>query len=170
MEILIFPGFSASNKEWAVETKNSLSLIAPTTLIESKHWNTEKKDSDWIEKAVQEISEKIGDKKVNILAKSIGTYVLMKVLAEKSENIEKIILCGVPLTDLDEDDKKLYQNLEEFPAANLLCIQNENDNHGSFADTEKFLHAINPEFTVISKPREDHNYPYPEDFVKFLSL
>ena len=92
----------------------------------------------------------------------------MKVLAQKPEIFNKLILCGIPVDDFLAGDDKLYEALKSLPAEKILVIQNENDNHGSFMKVEALIHQINPQIKVISMPRDDHDYPYPEDFREFL--
>ena len=82
--------------------------------------------------------------------------------------INKIILCGIPIADFLPGNDQYYDALKAKPPENVLCIQNENDKHGSFISIKNFIHSINPNIKVISKPAADHNYPYNEDFVTFL--
>jgi hypothetical protein len=75
----------------------------------------------------------------------------------------------VPLNDLTDEDKNHYTALVSIPTNDILVIQNENDNHGTFAEVESFIHTINPQIQIVSRPRDDHDYPYPEDFKAFLA-
>jgi predicted alpha/beta-hydrolase family hydrolase len=168
VETLIFPGGAVNTREWANLIGEQLNSELPTEVIEWRHWGTEVREDNWIEKEAQRVVERVGKGRINILAKSIGTAVAMTVLRLKPEIVNKLILCGVPLHDLSDNDRLLYNQLKDFPHPNLLCLQNENDNHGSFGEAEKFLHAINPDIGIISRPRADHDYPYTEDFINFL--
>lgn len=168
MKTLILPGFSPSNEEWADGICKELNLKNPTEVIKWKHWKAGSTEDDWINKEAQRAIDKIEDYQVNILAKSLGTLVAMIVLRLKSRIINKLILCGIPLTDLNETNKLMYEPLKRFSGSDVLCIQSQNDNHGSHLEAEKFVHSINPKIRIISKPRDDHNYPYPEDFINFL--
>ncbi len=168
METIILPGFSVSNKVWAEEVKKN--LAAESTVIHWPHWKTGKTEANWITKETQKIQEKYGDRQINIIAKSIGTVVAMSILKFKSPKVNKLILCGIPIGDLLSEDYKYFTVLKNFPTDNILCIQNENDNHGSFAQAEKLIHSISSMITVVSKSRADHEYPYFEDFNAFLQL
>ncbi|KKT73934.1 MAG: hypothetical protein UW69_C0052G0007 [Microgenomates group bacterium GW2011_GWA2_44_7] len=168
METLILPGFSLKNKDWAEETKIKLSSYLPATVIYWDHWTTGFTESNWIEKEVKKIADTIGNMQVNILAKSIGTAISLQVIKQKPNSVNKLILCGIPTRDLNPGDQIYYVPLKSFPPDQVLCLQNENDNHGSYAEAEKFIHSLNPDLKVISKPRSDHEYPYSDDFISFL--
>jgi len=167
MNTLILPGYSSKNKDWAEEIKRRLAPKIVSRIIYWSHWETGQFEEGWIEKEVEKIldSEK---SQINVIAKSIGTIVAMKILKLKPQLINKIILCGIPIYDFKPGDGKFYQVMESISADNILCLQNENDNHGSFIDVEKFIHAINQKVKIVSKPRSDHDYPYSDDFIKFL--
>ena len=167
MDTLIVPGYSLKNKDWAEETKRELAPRIVSSIVYWPHWETGQSEEGWIEKEVEKFLAN-EESQINIIAKSIGTLVTMKILKSKPQLINKIILCGIFIYDFKPGDEKFFQVLESINADNVLCFQNENDNHGSFADVEKFIHAINPKIKVISRPRSDHEYPYPEDFIKFL--
>lgn len=132
------------------------------------HWNSGQTKNNWIEKEAQKIIDNYKNGKVNIIAKSVGTMVCMSVLKLRPELVNKIILCGIALNDFFSEDKKEFLILKNLSPENILCIQNINDNHGSYSEVEQFIHQINPRIEVISKPRDDHNYPYSENFINFL--
>lgn len=173
MKTLIFPGFSLKNKDWAYEMKKSLDSKLSTEVVEWEHWTSGNTDfaswSEWLEKETPRVLKQIGDGQVNVLAKSIGTLVIMNILKMKPNLINKLFICGIPLNDIKENDKLLYKILNYFPGEKIICIQNENDNHGSFSEAKKFLNSINSNIKIISKPRDDHDYPYSEEFINFLS-
>lgn len=93
----------------------------------------------------------------------------MVVLKLKPELINKIILCGIPIRDFLKGDEKYFEPLKKFPSDKILCIQNKDDNNGSYEEVDKFLHSLNPNLKIISQPRSDHEYPYLDEFVDFLS-
>lgn len=169
METIILPGFSIKNKAWAEEIQKGLSSISSTSIINWAHWDTEKSEADWIEKEAEKTILTIQGKQVNIIAKSIGTAVAMVIIKLTPELINKIILCGVPTHDFLVGDEKYYEPLIKFPPSKILCIQNKDDNHGSYKEVEKFLHSLNTNLKIISQPRSDHEYPYLDVFIDFLS-
>lgn len=173
MKILIFPGFSLKNKDWAYEMKKALDPKLQTEVVEWEHWSSGNTDfanwNEWLEKETPRVLSQIGKEQFNILAKSIGTLVAMDILKMKPNLINKLFICGIPLNDIEENDKGSYKMLKNFPQEKVICVQNENDNHGSFSETKEFLCSINPNIKIISKSRDDHDYPYPKEFINFLS-
>jgi predicted alpha/beta hydrolase family esterase len=168
METIILPGFSSKNKDWADDIREKLKGVVPATVIEWKHWQTGKAEAGWLDTEAKEICSNIREP-INILAKSMGTVVAMMVLKLKPEYINKIILCGVPINDFLEGDQKYYGPLKEISSEKFVCYQNEKDNHGSYQEVEKFIHSLNQKINIVSKPRSDHEYPYPDEFIDFLT-
>lgn len=166
MDTLIIPGFSLKNKDWAEEVQKNLDPINIRIHYWS-HWETGQAEDSWIDKETKKIINR-ENLTINVIAKSIGTLAAMKILKLRPKLINKIILCGIPLNDFHPGDESVYEVLKLLDEKNILCIQNENDNHGTFFDVEKFVHAINPNIKIISKSRSDHDYPYFEDFAEFL--
>lgn len=168
MKTYVLPGYSDKNKSWIDETVEKIMPIISVSGIYWKHWNGSQTVDGWIEEEAQRIISDSNNEKVNIIAKSIGTMVCMAVLKLKPELVNKIILCGIPFKDFLSNDEKRYELLKEISPENILCVQNEQDNYGSFTKAESFIHSINQNIKIISKPREDHSYPYSDDFIKFL--
>lgn len=168
MKILILPGYSLKNKIWAEELKNELGLGDKIQIAYWEHWETGSSTDDWLNAEAQKIINGLITP-VNIIAHSAGTLVAMKVLKSKAHLINKIILCGIPVNDFLPGDQNLYEALNLLKPENILCVQNENDNHGSFLQAEKIIHAINSNIQIISQPRSDHLYSYPTEFQEFLA-
>lgn len=167
MKTIILPGCSLKNKGWAYQTSTELVPKANSIVFYWSHWEDPEVKPEW-QKEAEGVIKSAGGEEFNLLAKSIGTFVSMFVLA-RGAKVNKLILCGVPVLDFQEGDEKPYEVLRDFPAENILCLQNENDNHGSYREVEKFLHSINPEIKIVSKPRDDHEYYYSADFKRFLA-
>lgn len=169
MNTLILPGYSINNKEWAEKTKIQISPYFPTIIHMWKHWQTDTKEENWIQTEVTSILNLIGNDKLNIIAKSIGTLVTTFVLKSFPEKVNKLILCGIPLKDINKKDLQNYAYLKKIPYGNILCIQNENDPHASYEEVKNFLSTtVDYRINIVSKPRNDHEYPYPEEFINFL--
>lgn len=168
MKTYILPGYSDKNKSWIDETVEKMAPAVSAHGIYWKHWDGSPTVDGWIEEEAQRIISDSNNEKVNIVAKSIGTMVCMAVLKLQPELVNKIILCGIPLKDFLQNDGKRYKILKDFSQCNILCIQNEQDNYGSFTKAESFVHTINQNIKIISKPRDDHYYPYFDDFIEFL--
>src|SRR6185369_12160887 len=132
------------------------------------HWTDTEQKFDVEEKA-KLISGLSRQKEINIIAKSIGTLAASYVIKNNPEQVMKVILCGIPLTDFSDQDKETMKtNLKDFPVHKIIVFQNDKDPHGSFNQIKEFLQDVNPNIKLISKPREDHDYPYYEDFQAFI--
>ena len=166
MKTIILPGYSLHNKAWALEIKKSLSFKQSVLVHEWQHWQLG--GALHPKHEIGKILKEIGRDKVNLIAKSVGTMVAMHLLAEIPEQINKIILCGLP--SVSEERKKLFTaSLSDFDSKKIVVYQNIKDPLGSYAEVKDFMNAVNPKIKVIEKPRSDHHYPYFEDFKKFLN-
>ena len=163
MKTIIIPGYSSKNKEWANEVK---SHTDNSEIVEWPHWS-DSTHKFHVKDEVFKLQEIIKDEDVNIIAKSIGTLVLMCYL-EKNKINGKIILCGVPYNDLNENDKSSYKILSDFDPTKIIIIQNSLDEHGSFEEARRFISGYNPNIKFIEKAGSTHEYPYYEEFNKFL--
>ncbi len=162
MKTIIVPGYSHKNKDWAEEV---LKQIPESEIYEWKHWSDINVRFNAKEEA-QNIKNRVGDEPVNIIAKSIGTLVVSILL--KNLKVEKIIFCGIPINDINEDDKWNYKVLSDVDANKVIVFQNTDDEHGSFVEVRKFLSQINPNIKIVEKPGKTHDYPYFEEFKEFL--
>lgn len=186
MKIIILPGYSIKNKEWAQEAVDYfLKENANACIHNWNHWkqknNTKriKQTGLNIDFEVDEILKIISDEKVFILAKSIGTRVAMKLLIRIPRQIEKLILCGIPSIDdrelklnenIIEQSNSLYQmGLKNISADKIICFQNSADPLANYQDVKHFLETINFSIKLIEKPGNDHHYPYYEDFAGFFT-
>jgi len=164
MQILVLPGFSLANKDWAYEAKKQLGN--EVLVHEWKHWQTGN-DSDF--KMSQEIASvlaEIGSQKVNVLAKSIGTCVAVQMLAKWQA--EKVILCGIPTGIFEKNEGYYEEALANFPVEKIVIFQNENDPFGKYLEIKDLVTKINSQIKIVKSPRADHNYPYFADFKEFF--
>ena len=87
METIILPGFSEKNKDWAEEVKKNLK--GESTVISWAHWEMGEAEKEWTTKEAQKIEENYKNKTINIIAKSMGTVVTMKVLQSKNVKVNR---------------------------------------------------------------------------------
>ena len=168
MNTIILPGFSLKNKDWAEKIKLEIESTFLVTIHSWKHWNTGSAQPGWTNDEFNSILKSLPNEKVNIIAKSIGTLVACLIAKSNAVKINKLILCGIPVNDISENDKDTYQNLKNLSVDKILCIQNEKDPHGSLEDINILLSKINRNIKIVSKPRADHEYPYADEFINFL--
>lgn len=169
MKIFILPGYSVSNKEWAYGVKTKLMPDFDVAVYEWKHWTEAGKSLDIGIEVASIVDYSKNEDKIDIIAKSIGTLVLMKLLEVIKPKIRKVILCGIPLNDLKEEDFSAYKILENIThPENIICFQNSEDPHGNYQQLFAFLDNINSRIKIIDKGGNTHEYPYYEDFFNFL--
>jgi pimeloyl-ACP methyl ester carboxylesterase len=164
MITFILPGYSPSNKEWLEECAGSLKVEGTIRPIFWEHWEDPDVKFQPKEKASLIARHTKGDK-INIIAKSIGTLVATYIIEQIPNQINKVIVCGIPLGDIKGQEAVIKKVLGSLDRGKIICFQNENDPLGSFAEVRKFLP---PEIKLISKPRSDHSYPYYSEFNNFL--
>jgi predicted alpha/beta-hydrolase family hydrolase len=164
MKTIILPGFSIHNKDWAKEVANNLDDNA--VIHNWLHWENGKSSLN-LKEELKNITEEIGEDKVNIIAKSVGTMVCMHLVKTIPKKINKIILCGIP--SVSKMRKDLFTtSLLGFNSKNIIVFQNTKDPFGNYENVNKFMKDINNIIEVIKKERSDHDYPYFKDFKKFL--
>ena len=168
MVTVILPGYSIHNKEWLEETAQKIGTDGEIRPIYWEHWTDPDSKFDAKEKA-RLLDGVAGKRVVDIIAKSIGTFVAGYIIEKSPEKIRKVILNGICLADLAEDEKEILKSaLKLISPGNIICFQNEEDPHGDFNQAKNFLSGVNTKITVISKPREDHEYFYIDEFRDFL--
>ena len=167
MKTIILPGYSPHNKDWAEEMKKRMKLGHNVFIHEWKHWGD--KGSLSLAYETTKILEEIGKEKVNFLAKSVGTRVAANIIPRISEQINKVIFCGIPTTGKSEETKKLYAfGLSCISPGDIIVFQNSKDPLANYSEVKKFINSLSPLVKVIEMPCPDHNYPYPEEFENFL--
>lgn len=167
MVTVILPGYSPRNKQWVEETAKNLKIGGEIRPVFWDHWTDPDKHLRPKEKAQDIIDIANGDK-INIVAKSVGTLVATYIARGVPDQINKIILCGIPSIS-DERLKIFKEAFVNFPAERIVVYQNEGDPFKSPKEIEVFVSKINPEIKVTSKPRSDHHYPYYEEFDSYLT-
>ncbi len=165
MKTIVLPGYSLHNKDWALEIKKSLSFRQSVLVHEWQHWQLG--GTLHSKHEIGKILKEIGREKINLIAKSVGTMVCMHLLSEIPEQINKIILCGIP--SVSEERKKLFTfSLSGFSERDVVVFQNTKDPLASYEEVKKFMKDVNPKIKVIEKERSDHNYPYFAEFNEFI--
>lgn len=165
MKTIILPGYSPRNKSWADEIKSKLNLGHKILVHDWEHWQGAKSLSP--KREIARILQEVGGDEVNIIAKSVGTYVCAKLIPELGSRLRKVILCGIPSTS--EKRKEIYQKVfSNFSRKDLICFQNAGDPFVRHEEVKRFMAKINPKIDVVKKDRNDHNYPFPDEFNKFL--
>lgn len=170
MVTFILPGYSPQNKIWAEDTANKLNLNQEMRPVFWNHWGDPSKEFDPQEK-VRLIIDVARQNSINIIAKSIGSLVASYIIQEVPERMQKVIFCGIPLNDINEEQKEVIRKaLEGFPEDKITVFQNIDDPHGTYDQVSDFLAKVNSKINIISKNRSDHEYPYYKEFREFLVI
>ncbi len=167
--MLVLPGYSLKNKDWAYVVKRNLGSIFDVVVYEWKHWSDSNVNLNFNEEVVRIVGFTRSENKLNIIAKSIGTVVCMLLLDDLKERVNKIILCGICLNDLKEEDFSAFKILKSFDTDKIIVFQNNNDPHGNYQQVFAFLDKINPKIKIIEKEDDTHEYPYFEEFTRFFT-
>lgn len=167
MKTIILPGYSPSNKDWALEIQKELSLDHKPEIVFWGHW--EKSDHKFNPREeVEKLAEIIESERVNIVAKSIGTLVAALAIMRFDDLINKVILCGIP-TGIFEESRGVYvEALAQFPHDKIVIFQNESDPYGRYEEVKDLVEAVTEQIEIVKTPRSDHSYPFFEEFKKFL--
>ncbi len=131
------------------------------------HWTDPDKHLKPKEKSRLIIDVSHGDA-VNIIAKSVGTFVTAYVVAQIPGKVNKVILCGIPSV-FDVRLKIFREAFADFPAEKVLCFQNERDPFANPSEVGEFMKKVNSKIKVKAMPRADHQYPYFDEFNEFLA-
>jgi predicted alpha/beta hydrolase family esterase len=166
--LLILPGYSLHNKDWAEEVKKNIEQTTNNKVLVHnwRHWT---EGSFSLTYEISKIKEEIAkETNVDIIAKSVGVAVAMEIIPQISSQVGKVVFCGIASITGSDREAALKNVLDVVSVKNILCIQNAKDKFVKYSDAEKFYHSINHALKVISKPRSDHEYPYFPDFEEFL--
>lgn len=160
MQTLILPGFSDKNKDWVNEVANNLDINGIIRPFHWAHWTDEGKKFDAQEKAELIVKHAKGDN-LNIIAKSLGTLVACKLYLLIPDQIERMVLCGIPVKDLKYDEILTIKNTLKSNEEDFICFQNSKDPHGSYEKVKDFG-------KVRYFESNTHEYPYFSEFQDFL--
>lgn len=163
MLTLILPGYSPANKEWARKVKENLKLPGEVVVHEWQHW--QEGQSFDLGYEVNRVLNTIGKNPVNFIAKSVGTRVVMELLPKLAKQVGKVILCGIPI-----DPLRYVKRIKLIDRNNLLVIQNSMDPVMPFKLVETYIHLIDKKIRAVEKEAKNHDYPYFNDFQKFLTI
>lgn len=163
----ILAGYSPRNKDWADGLAKDLKLDHKVIVHNWKHWSG---GSFSMPYELKKLTEEIGDEgQINLIAKSVGTRVVMNLPDEIVKRVNKLILCGIPTKLENNAARKLYKDgLNKFDPKKITIFQNEKDPLANYLVINKFVKSVNKNIEVKSMPRSDHHYPYTSEFRKFL--
>jgi pimeloyl-ACP methyl ester carboxylesterase len=168
MVTIIIPGYSAHNQKWLEDTAKDIRGDGEIRPIYWGHWTDP--DVEFDPKVKANLLDGVSGKRVvDIVAKSIGTLVASYLIQKSPEKIKKVVFCGIPLNDMDENDKEIIKAaIRKIPLESILFIQNDEDPHGGTDALTGFLSEFGRDIKIISKQRADHEYFCESDFNEFF--
>lgn len=179
MKTIVLPGYSPHNRDWAYEVKNKIKIPGEIIVHEWEHWDSSIRKSFSLKAEIENVSRLAFGEKVNIIAKSVGTRVVMHLLVDGLIKINKLVLCGIPTkgdeelilgkVTVDASENIYAMGLREFPTDKVIIFQNDHDPFARYEDIKRFIWKINSKIKIVEKEGSTHNYPYFEDFADFLS-
>jgi len=162
MKTIILPGYSLHNRQWAYEVKEYLEKNGLTAdVYEWKHWQGGRMN---MRQEVENLIEFAGSEKINVIAKSIGTKVFMKLFSTVENQIQKVILCGIP------DPAGYAKGIKKMGQARLLIFQNSKDPFMPYSAISAYVKLVDKDVRVIKKESSTHEYPYYGEFTDFLAI
>jgi pimeloyl-ACP methyl ester carboxylesterase len=162
MKTMILPGYSPHNREWAEAIAAGLSQAEVHSWA---HW--ESGGSMDARQELAAILQGIGKGPVHLLAKSVGCRLAARIIVMAPEKIRRVVFCGIPSTR-DDAKEDIQAALAALPPGRALVVQNAGDPYAAYAEVAAMFAAIGPGVQVLERPRDDHHYPYPQDFRDFL--
>jgi len=160
--ILILPGFSIKNKEEAEAIASA--LLAKGQKVYVHNWRHWIEDIEWNPQEELRLIKLNVKEPFSVVAKSIGTYIASGMLLHNVP--DKLILMGIPVNDLTEEELDVYFNLGKIQ--NFSVIQNSKDPHGNAEQVRELLVGLN--FKLITKEASDHSYKYIPDILSELGI
>ncbi len=160
MDLIILPGNSPGNKPWTRDLIGEFSKeFQRVSIVEYESWLTNdfKKiiDLDMEMKKVKELVSNMSD--YCVFAKSVGTALCMKAVAEKVINPRKCMFVGIPLEWLATNNI-LINNLVKNYHIPTMVVQQKNDPFGNAKIVREFLSSIDSTTSYSVIEGNDHKY------------
>lgn len=157
MNALLLPGNSSRHGEWVEKLK--LAVASSFGLTEAQHylhWQNggDKADIDY-EIGVAERKTKQLEPYI-IIAKSIGTAISAKGVAEAKLKPKKLILLGVPING--GVSKDLFSEWLQQIDIPVVLVQNSSDPYGLFSEIKDAFVGKGRDIAFVEFPGETHDY------------
>ncbi|MFZ1483809.1 MAG: hypothetical protein WAS36_02260 [Candidatus Saccharimonadales bacterium] len=167
MNALLLPGNSSRHGEWVEILKSAVAANFQYTKTQHYlHWQTggDKADIDYEISVAQTEVEQL--EPYIIIAKSIGTAISVKGVADGKLKPKKLILLGVPING--GVSKNVFSDWLQQINVTVAFVQNTNDPYGSFSSVKEAFEGKGHNITFIELPGETHDYLDFEAIVKLI--
>lgn len=171
MLVIFLPGYSLKNKEEMQNICTTLRENGYETLQhEWSHWlNQEDRWDTQLE--IQRVNVELKNfnaEEIILVAKSLGTFAAIHLIESIQDKLKQIILMGIPIEDLEPEERERYIEILSKITIPITIIQNSDDHHGSFTTIKDYLNLRNINFKEIKA--EGHGYNYPEEILRNLKF
>lgn len=160
MNLLMLPGNSPSNKEWThILSGLLLPHFSEVKIVEYESW----RDNDFsrvidLEEELVKVSKVVRKwDQYCIFAKSVGTALCMKAVAEKAINPQKCMFVGIPLEWLSANNILISNWVKDYHVPTMV-VQQKNDPFGNAKIVSDFLLSIDSIANFSTIEGDDHNY------------
>lgn len=165
MNAYILPGNSPRHQQWEDELQQVLEAKGNRVVAQRyRHWQTGEQWADIDVELMEAEKHTTALAPYTIVAKSIGTAIALKGVAEKKLAPQKLVLLGVPLALAQEVGLKNWLASIVIP---VMIIQNTHDPLGGFAEVSRYV-GENPLITLIESPGDTHDYVDYERIAAYL--
>ena len=125
--ILILGGYSKNNITWIKNMEEIFNIDYKTHIVKYDNWYNNNEINYDIE--IDKIYNLVKENNITtIIAKSIGIYLIVKLLDKYDIKLNNIIFMGYPLKVLEENNININNNIMKINKKyNLYFIEQEND-------------------------------------------
>lgn len=157
MNLIIFPGNSLRNKEWADGAEQAFKNVEGIDTIYKhyyKHWETGEAKINF-ETEIERIKENLPFGKPHIVfAKSAGSLLTLYATAKGVLDPTKAVFAGMPIAKPGDSDLPFEIETWQVPT---IVIQNDHD-PVSTAETVRQAIVSKPNMTLIEREGDNHDY------------
>ncbi|MEI6042343.1 MAG: hypothetical protein WCQ00_02130 [bacterium] len=158
MKLIILPGNSKSNREWADKAALAFSNEFEDIYRQYySHWEGDDADINF-EIELDKLVDNLGSDDYIIFAKSVGIIVTLYGIFRGKIKPKKCVFVGFPINMALKEGFNVTSWLREFKIPTVL-IQNSNDPITSFDDLKNYLEPLNKtNIELIELEGDNHKY------------
>jgi hypothetical protein len=168
MNLLLLSGNSVRNKPWIHDVDDRLSRHFDKTLVHHyAHWDSGAEFINFDDELSSVADEATDFQPYAIFAKSVGSVLTIRGIAEGKLKPKAVVVTGLPLKVIQENNLPVIEWLIKVDIP-MLIIQNENDPLGSYEEVSAYTkNSANSYVSTMVLPGDSHEYT---DFAKLDEL
>lgn len=152
---LFLPGINPKTEIWAKKLLDEVSPQDNSKIQRYAHWQGESASGTM--NLDEEALRLRGTNTETLIAKSMGTILALKCLAENLVTARRVICIGTPVENFDLQFSETIRDLRKITLP-ILFIQQKEDIVGSYARLCSALHGIFDCSQIVEVPGNDHLY------------